>query len=479
MSDAAVTRTQMHENVERLRACSYTLEVTDGPDRGKKLTTRARCLRIGTSPDNEFEVNDGLTSRFHARIEVDPLGHRLIDNDSKNGTLIGDLRVRDAYLTPGCLLVMGGNRLRFQPGTETVEYEMSRSNTFGKIIGGSAAMREIFAILERVAPTDLTVLVEGESGTGKELIADALHQQNKRRDGPLVVFDCSAVAANLIESELFGHVKGAFTGATANRAGAFERAAGGTLLLDEIGELPLDLQPKLLRALEQREIKPVGGDKSVKLNARIVAATNRNLEKEVEAGHFRQDLYYRLAVIRLILPPLRRRVEDIPLLVAHFVSDLTPAGAEPVQVGYDTIVKLQKHRWPGNIRELRNFVERASMLTTGNRLETKFLLPPTFGDTRSGDQPAADESPVRAMAVTGPAVAEFDDSLPFKDAKARLIDTFERAYWSRLLDRTRGNISAAARVAGIHRKSAEYLLKKLNLRGASDDGPDDAPDDGP
>ena len=456
MSDAAVTRTQMHENVERLRACSYTLEVTDGPDRGKKLTTRARCLRIGTSPDNEFEVNDGLTSRFHARIEVDPLGHRLIDNDSKNGTLIGDLRVRDAYLTPGCLLVMGGNRLRFQPGTETVEHELSRSNTFGKIIGGSAAMREIFAILERVAPTDLTVLVEGESGTGKELIADALHQQNTRRDGPLVVFDCSAVAANLIESELFGHVKGAFTGATANRAGAFERAAGGTLLLDEIGELPLDLQPKLLRALEDED------------------ATVR-----IEAADFRQDLYYRLAVIRLILPPLRRRVEDIPLLVAHFVSDLTPAGSEPVQVGYDTIVKLQKHRWPGNIRELRNFVERASMLTTGNRLETKFLLPPTFGDTRSGEKPAADESPVRAMAVTGPAVAEFDDSLPFKDAKARLIDTFERAYWSRLLDRTRGNISAAARVAGIHRKSAEYLLKKLNLRGASDDGPDDAPDDGP
>ncbi|MCK6571284.1 sigma 54-interacting transcriptional regulator [Myxococcota bacterium] len=469
-----VTRTQMGVGIERLRTHEYTLEVVDGPDKGKSLRTRGRVIRLGTSPENEFEVDDGTTSRFHARIEADLFGHRLTDNDSKNGTFLGDVRIRDVYLNPGALIRIGGNTFRYQPGSEAVEIELSRATRFGRIIGQSAAMREIFAILERVGPTDMTILVEGESGTGKELVAEAVHQHSKRKDGPLVVFDCSAVAPNLIESELFGHVKGAFTGAVVARAGAFERAQGGTLFLDEMGELPLDLQPKLLRALEQREFKPVGADRAVKLNTRIVAATNRNLQKEVEAGNFREDLYYRLAVIRVVLPPLRRRVDDIPLLVGHFLKELQTPDGQPVQVSYETIVKLQKHKWPGNVRELRNFVERAAMLATGNRLETKYLVPPSFGDTRSGaEASAADEPAVApAAALEGKAVAEFDDSLPFKDAKARLIDTFERTYWARLLDRTRGNISAAARIAGVHRKSAEYTLKKLNLRGAAD-GDDD------
>jgi len=264
-------------------------------------------------------------------------------------------------------------------------------------------------------------------------------------------------------------VKGAFTGATGSRAGAFERAQNGTLFLDELGELPLDLQPKLLRALEQREVRPVGGDRTVKVNARIVAATNRNLQKEVEAGNFREDLYYRLAIIRVYLPPLRRRVEDVPLLVRAFLEDLRTPEGEPVQVSYETIIKLQKHRWSGNVRELRNFVERAAMLASGNRLETRYLMPASAGHEPDAplEAPNANVAPVDG-ALAGPAVAAFDDSLPFKDAKARLIDDFERTYWVRLLERTRGNISAAARVAGIHRKSAEYLLKKLNLRGQSD-----------
>lgn len=471
-----VTRTQMGVGIERLRTTEYTLDVLDGPDKGKSLRTRGRLVRIGTSPENELEVDDGTTSRFHARIEADIFGHRLVDNESKNGTFLGDVRVRDAYLNPGAVIRIGGNTLRYQPGSETVEIELSRSTKFGKLIGQSTAMREIFAILARVATTDMTVLVEGESGTGKELVADAVHQHSKRKDGPLVVFDCSAVAPNLIESELFGHVKGAFTGAVVARAGAFERAQGGTLFLDEMGELPLDLQPKLLRALEQREFKPVGADKAVKLNTRIVAATNRNLQKEVEAGNFREDLYYRLAVIRVVLPPLRRRPDDIPLLVQHFLKEMQTPDGQPVQVSYETIVKLQKHRWQGNVRELRNFVERAAMLATGNRLETKYLVPPTFGDTQSPDSASAtpdDAEPPHgaaapAAALSGPAVAEFDDSLPFKDAKARLVDNFERTYWARLLERTRGNISAAARIAGVHRKSAEYTLKKLNLRGTSE-----------
>jgi len=469
MSDVDITRTQMHDAVERLRTHEYTLEVVDGPDKGKTLRTRGRSVRLGTSPENDFELNDGTTSRYHARIDADLWGHRVIDLESKNGTFIGDLRICDAYLPPGGLLRIGGNTLRYSPGSEPVEIELSRSNRYGRMIGQSPSMREIFALLERVSPTDMTVLVEGESGTGKELVADAVHTHSKRSTGPFVVFDCSAVASNLIESELFGHVKGAFTGATGSRAGAFERAQSGTLFLDELGELPLDLQPKLLRALEQREVRPVGGDRTVKVNARIVAATNRNLQKEVEAGNFREDLYYRLAIIRVYLPPLRRRVEDVPLLVRAFLEDLRTPEGEPVQVSYETIIKLQKHRWSGNVRELRNFVERAAMLASGNRLETRYLMPASAGHEPDAplEAPNANVAPVDG-ALAGPAVAAFDDSLPFKDAKARLIDDFERTYWVRLLERTRGNISAAARVAGIHRKSAEYLLKKLNLRGQSD-----------
>lgn len=450
------TRTQMSTGVERLRTRTYTLEVIAGAQAGHSFTERSRVARLGTSPECEIELEDGTTSRLHARIEADVFGHRLIDEGSKNGTFVDDMRARDIYLKPGCAIRIGGVTLRYQPGAEQVEIALARGNRFGKMLGTSPAMREIFAILDRVAPTDLTVLVEGESGTGKELVADALHTHSNRATGALVVFDCSAVAPNLIESELFGHIKGAFTGATANRQGAFERANGGTLFLDEIGELPIDLQPKLLRALEQREVRPVGGDRAISIDARIVAATNRNLQREVDAGNFRQDLYYRLAVMRLVLPPLRRRIEDVPLLVQHILKDVTPDGTTPVQVAYETIVKLQNHRWPGNVRELRNFVERAAMLATGDRLETRYLVPPSFGDTQT-------KAPVAAPA--GQIMGLVDDDLPFKDAKARLIDAFERAYWSRLLEKTNGNVSAAARVAGIHRKSAEYLLKKLDLRG--------------
>ncbi len=454
------TRTQMSTGIERLTTRKYTLEVVEGPDAGKTLDSGGRLVRLGTSPECDLEVDDSTTSRFHARIEADLFGHRLVDDDSKNGCFVDDMRVREVWLRPGAKIRIGANTIVYRPGDEAVEIALSRATSFGKLIGQSAAMREIFAILERVAPTDLTVLVEGESGTGKELVADALHRHSKRPDGPFVVFDCSAVAPNLVESELFGHVKGAFTGAQQARTGAFEAASGGTLFLDEIGELPADLQPKLLRALEAREVRPVGGDRPVKVDVRIVAATNRNLQKEVEAGNFRQDLYYRLAVLRVVLPALRRRAEDIPLLVRHFLEEVETPDGEQVQVGYDTILKLQRHRWPGNVRELRNFVERAAMLATNNRLETRYLVPPSFGDTQT-ESPQKDAA---AGSATDAALAELDIDLPFKDAKARLVDSFERAYWSRLLEKTNGNVSAASRIAGIHRKSAEYLLKKLDLQ---------------
>ncbi len=285
----------------------------------------------------------------------------------------------------------------------------------------------------------------------EELVAEALHGHSNRRDGELVIFDCSAVAPDLIESELFGHVRGAFTGAIANRQGVFEQADGGTLFLDEIGELPLDLQPKLLRALESGRFKPVGGSALKNTNVRVLAATNRQLHREVEAGMFRQDLYYRLAVIHVRLPALRQRPEDIPLLVERFLAD---ADASDVSVSFDTMTRLQSHPWPGNVRELKNYIARAVVLAEDGRLETRHL-------TRSSPGDAPPPEPAEVLRP--------DYGLPFKDAKARLLESFERRYWRQRLQATEGNVSEAARLGGIHRKSLEYLLKKLDLKGSAEE----------
>ncbi|MBM4321303.1 MAG: FHA domain-containing protein, partial [Deltaproteobacteria bacterium] len=360
--DHSATRTIFLDGVAvGLSLRRYTLEVVRGPDQGLRTTFEQRQISVGTAPDNSLCLNDETVSRRHCRIEVDGSGYRLVDLGSKNGTKLGPYRIREAYLSEGAIIGLGGTELRWTPGDQEVEVHFSPSTRFGALRGSSLAMREIFAVLERVAPTEATVLIEGESGTGKELVAREIHERSRRSAGPLIVFDCSAVPRELIESELFGHVKGAFTGATANRMGAFEQAKGGTLFLDELGELSLDLQPKLLRALESRTIRPVGGTRPVQTDLRVVAATNRNLLQEVEEGSFREDLYYRLAVIKVRLPPLRERPEDVPLLVRHFIRELG-GNPEQLKVSYETMERLKNHPWPGNVRELRNFIERTVVL---------------------------------------------------------------------------------------------------------------------
>jgi len=449
--DRSATRTIYLDGVPvGLTLRRYTLEVLQGPDTGVRKTFEQRQVVLGSSPDNGLCLTDETVSRRHCRIEVDDQGYRLVDLGSKNGTRLGPYRVREAYLDEGAVIGLGETELRWTPGDQEVEVRFSPSQSFGALRGKSLVMREIFAILERVAPTEATVLIEGESGTGKEVVAQELHARSRRAAGPLVVFDCSAVPRELIESELFGHVKGAFTGAVSNRTGAFEQARGGTLFLDELGELSLDLQPKLLRAIESRAIRPVGATKPVATDVRILAATNRNLLQEVEDGNFREDLYYRLAVIKVRLPPLRERPEDIPLLVRHFIQQL---GGDPdrLKVSYETMERLKAHLWQGNVRELRNFIERTLVLSTGESLSGQFL----------------EASPPAPVAVDEGRGLTIDLSLPFKDAKARLIEQFERDYWDQLLVATSGNISEAARRAGIHRKSAEYLVKKLGLRGGA------------
>jgi DNA-binding NtrC family response regulator len=419
-----------------------------GPDRGAKPFS-ARLIHVGSAPDNDLVVDSPTVSRHHARLEFVGAGYLLRDLGSKNGTFVDGVRVVEAYLTEGARVRLGTAEMEFRLEDETVQVVLSRAERYGHLIGRSSQMREIFALLAKVAPTRTTVLVEGESGTGKELVADAIHQHSPRAAEPFVVFDCSAVAPELIESELFGHVKGAFTGAVAARKGVFEQAHGGTLFLDEVGELPLDLQPKLLRVLESGQVRPVGSGEQRRTDVRVVAATNRNLEREVESGQFREDLYYRLAVIKVRMPTLRQRPEDIPLLVKHFLAE---SGSEGVHVGFETMQRLQQHPWQGNVRELKNYVERAVVLADSGRLETRFL-------TDRGLAPRERAAEAEALDTV-----DADYELPFKDAKARLIDTFERRYWLRLLDDTDGNVSEAARRGGIHRKSLEYLLKKLDLR---------------
>jgi transcriptional regulator with GAF, ATPase, and Fis domain len=310
--------------------------------------------------------------------------------------------------------------------------------SFGALTGTSVAMRKLFAFLEKVAASEINVLIEGESGTGKELVAAEIVQRGPRAEGPFVIVDCSAIAPSVVESELFGHVRGAFTGADRDRVGAFEAANGGTVFLDEVGELPLELQPKLLRALESREIRRVGETRPRKVDVRVIAATNRDLQREVNKGLFREDLYFRLAVMEVRVPPLRSRLEDIPLLVRGFLAALgTPDQQDlfPARV----LVELAAHDWPGNVRELRNYVERTIVL----------------------------REPQPASKRPGAAADDVDLGMPFKLAKDAVVGNFERTYLAALLDAASGNVSKAARLGGMDRMYLHRLIQKHGLRTGS------------
>ncbi len=426
------------------------LVVQEGPDKGLRLPLRGRSLLLGSDPDLRMPLKDPTVSRRHARLEVTGLGLRLVDLESTNGTWVGDLRIQSAIVPIPGTIRLGSTvvKIEAREGEAPVKVNVYEGDRLAGMVGQSAAMQEVYGLIATVAPTDATVLITGESGTGKELAARALHGLSERREGPFVVFDCSAVPKDLIASELFGHVKGAFTGASSARAGTFRQAQGGTVFLDEIGELSLELQPKLLRLLETHQVKPVGGERTEDVDVRVIAATNRPLLTMVHENSFRQDLYYRLALIEIELPPLRDRVEDIPLLVAHFLE--ASSGESPAPIRWDTMQKLMAHSWPGNVRELRNYVERAALLSSSGTLDTRFLVPAELDDASPTVPTAGGALPVHY-------------ELPFKDAKSRLVEAFERAYWERMLKSHQWNVSAAARSAGIHRKSLEYSIRKLGL----------------
>lgn len=417
----------------------YHLVVVRGPEIGKTYPLGEGQVRVGKGPDNDIVISDATVSRQHFAIRRDGERYALVDLGSTNGTWLDEAQIREAYLRPGARIKAGDVLMRFQPVSQTVSVAPSESQNFGELVSQNPRTREVFALLEKIAPTDATVLLMGETGTGKSATARAIHQASARKNGPFVVFDCGAVTKSLIESELFGHERGSFTGATALRRGAMEVVKGGTLFIDELDDLPIEVQPKLLRAIEEREIYRVGSHQSIKLDLRIVAATKKDLRVEVAEGRFREDLFFRLSVVIVPLPPLRERHEDLSLLVEHILDKPGAWNALAPKVQE----RLLAHTWPGNIRELRNVIERASYVGGLEDL-----------DPGSHRIDRAEEERERLLA---------DYSRPFKEAKEVLIGRFEREYLRHLLSRVQGNMARAAREAGIDRKYLYMLLKKYGL----------------
>jgi len=426
------------------------LIVVSGQARGQRVRIAQR-MRIGKAPDNDLVLPDDTVSRHHCELERGASGIVLRDLGSTNHTRVGRTTVREATVEPGATIVVGNVELILRTEPNRTHVLPSDKSRFGDVLGPSLAMRQIFGVLERIAPTDAAVLVEGETGTGKDVLALSIHRQSPRANQPFVVVDCGAVSYNLIESELFGHERGAFTGAVAARQGAFESAARGTVFLDEVGELPLDVQPKLLRVLESGEYRRVGGNRTLRAEARIVAATKRNLKDEALRGKFREDLYFRLAVVPISVPPLRTRREDIPALIEHFLAiarKRDPAAAS-ICLSRETVSALTAHDWPGNVRELRNVLDRAIYIATANGERELRLV----------------DLPVSAAAENGGIDASFDAGKSYRDTRTEFETDFERRYVSWLLDRHQGNISAAAREAKMDRKHLYDLARKHGLRG--------------
>lgn len=439
-------------NPRQIRIRRMGITCKSGPEAGITWEFETDRITLGSQASGDVVITDASISREHAEIVRGPDGIILRDLGSTNGTFAGPVRVREVFLGHDTRFKLGRIEFVFTPMDEVIEIKPSSDENFERLVGGGVAMRSVFGILDRVAPTDLTVLIAGETGTGKELASRATHTRSLRAKGPFVVFDCGAAPENLVESELFGHQKGAFTGAIDTRAGVFEQANGGTIFLDEIGELPLELQPKLLRVLEQREVRRVGDSKTRKVDVRVVAATNRNLRDEVAAGRFREDLYYRLAVVEVALPPLRDRLEDLDLLIDHLLSRATHNhGVSSISRPVKAI--FAAYRWPGNVRELNNVIERALPFTDGTEITIEALPDTLRGATGMPTPPSAE-----VAHTTGPI-----PNIPFKDAKDQIIDAFERQYLIDLLEAHDGNVSRAARSADMDRKSITRLMKKHDI----------------
>jgi DNA-binding NtrC family response regulator len=422
------------------------LVVLGGPSEGleRALST---TLTVGADPRCDIWLQDRGVSRTHAEFRLQEGRAWVRDLGSRNGTTLDGVRVTEAELQLGSVVSLGETPLALYPRWHVREVDPSSAQHFGDLYGSSLAMRQVFAILERVAGSHATVLVEGESGTGKELVARSLHQASARAKKPYVVFDCTTVTKDLAESELFGHTKGAFSGAIAERDGAFRQADGGTIFLDELGELPLDLQPKLLRVLESGEIRRVGDSQHRKVDVRVVAATHRDLHAEARRGRFRSDLLYRLSVVRVQLPSLRARPEDIAVLTERLLAGQLAEGS---RVEGRNLERLMCYSWPGNVRELRNVLTRAVA-----------LAPQREGQVSFEDLVFNLASDATSPTTLGYCFPGVDRHLPYKEAKQLLLSQFDDEYVQALLRRHAGNITQAAQAADLSRKHVYALLRRV------------------
>ena len=423
-------------------SAAWVMRVMDGADAGKGFRiddVATRRVLIGQSPACDVQLSDRSVSRRHAALESDPGGVRLVDLGSRNGTWVGRLRIRDTYVNDGEVVRFGDASVRLE--TDGVMHPLAASEevSFHRCVGASPEMRRLYPLLQRIAAADVPVLIEGETGTGKEVVAEAIHEASPRSRGPFVVLDCTTVSSSLLEAELFGHERGAFTGAVAARAGLFEEANGGTLFIDEIGDLDVGLQAKLLRALERKEVRRVGSSSTVKLDVRILAATRRDLDREVQARRFRDDLFYRLAVARIELPPLRKRQGDVAFLTRFFWLKM---GGDDATLSPDVVQRFEGYDWPGNVRELSNAVARQYALGD-------FEVP-----LRTGEMAALASGQLDAL----DRIVRSGQALPV--ARQAVLDEFERRYVEHMLAQHGGNVTRAAAASGIGRRYFQMVRAK-------------------
>jgi two-component system response regulator GlrR len=432
--------TERDGRVRTLRVRAASLEIVDGPDRGLTVRLDAPDTVVGSGEGADVFLSDPTVSRRHVHLTLTTEGLRLRDADSRNGTWLGPVRMQQALIVTDVSVTLGSTVIAIKLDAQPSDIPLHPEPNFGSALGGSDAMRYMFARLDQAAGSEVTVLLEGESGTGKELLARAIHERSPRAAGPFLPVDCGAIPPHMIESELFGHVRGAFTGASKARTGLFEMANGGTIFLDEIGELPLEQQTRLLRVLETREIRPLGSNLAQRVDVRVVAATHRRLEDQVRSGAFRQDLFFRLAVVRARVPPLRDRLGDVLMLATAFLREIT--GKPHAELPPDLAGMLVVYHWPGNVRELRNVVQRYAVFGDQN----------LFTDSAvSGSQEAA--------------AGWFDglEDLTFLDARRLVLERFERIYLPRVLAREKGVVAYAAARAGVARQSFHRMMKRLGI----------------
>ena len=417
-----------------------------GPSAGRGFAVTRATATIGRHATNDFVVDDPRVSGVHLELTRLPDRLRVHDVGSTNGTWLGNHRVLDLELAPGAELTIGDTLLRVEVDSTVVPPPIPTKEAFGQLVGATPVMRELFSSLERIASKELAVLIQGETGTGKEEVARAIHAASHRANGPFIVIDATSLPETLAESLLFGHEKGAFTGATERRIGFFEAARGGTVFIDEIGELPAVLQSKFLRVLERREIIRVGGHTPLPIDVRVLSATNRDLRNAIDKNRFREDLYFRLAQVRVFVPPLRQRLPDLPLICAKL---LARAGSDAM-IDVEALDHLSSMPWPGNVRELNNVLLRASALASDGVIRRKDVA-------GEGEGFRGTEGERGALDLSG----------TFSVAKDRAIERFEKAYLALLMKRCQGNLSAASRSADVARHHLRDLLKKRGLYGVS------------